>query len=278
MRDPLRLLPLVVLTMLAATLLLPTPAQAGVRTVAGTEKLQAVEHRVLKDINRIRVRNGRKLLAIDERTSRVARARSVDMATRRYFAHVEPDGDDAGRILGRRGVQAKIVTENIGHTIGPKLKVGKRQMAKWWYRSPPHRRQMLARDINYIGVGVARRGSRVTFTAIFTRSRDKTEPRVIIDEASVSADGTLVTVDWRGTDRRLATGRTGIRHYELERLTPLGGWGSVGGALRRSVLTLSVDSETDDYLLRVRAVDKAGNVSPWTYARIVGSGAPPRFM
>ena len=62
-------------------------------------------------------------------------------------------------------------------------------MAKWWYRSPPHRRQMLARDVNYVGIGIARRGSRFTYTAIFTRSRDKTDPLVIIDEATWTSDG-----------------------------------------------------------------------------------------
>ena len=277
MPNPLRSARFVVPTLLAVAILLPVPAQAGSRTVAGTAKLRAAEARVLKDINRIRVRYGRKPLAIDARTSHVARARSVDMAARRYFAHTEPDGDDASRILDRRGVQATTVTENIGHTIGPKLKRASRQMAKWWYRSPPHRRQMLARDINYVGLGIARRGSRFTFTAIFTRSRDKDEPRVTIDKATVSDDGSRVTIRWSGKDRRLATGRTGIRRYDLQRLTPLGGWDHIGGTSRRSERTLSRLGHADDHL-RVRAVDKAGNVGPWAYARARTVDAPSRLM
>ena len=277
LREPLHSLRFIALAMIAAAILLPTTTQAGTRTVAGTERLQAAESRVLKGINRIRVRNGRKPLAIDERTSRVARARSADMAERRYFSHIEPDGDDASRVLDRRGVQASTVLENIGHTIGPKLKSGSRRMARWWYHSPPHRRQMLARGINYVGLGIARRGSRITFTAIFTRSRAKTEPQAIIEATTVSEDGRLVTVDWRGHDRRLAAGRTGIRRYDLERLTPFGGWEPVGGASRKSKRTLSRLGYAPDHL-RVRAVDKAGNVGPWAYARIEMDDAHARVM
>jgi len=90
LRDPLHVLRFVVLAALAAAILLPGPAAAGNRSVVGTDKLSAAEARLLKDVNRIRVRNGRKPLRIDRRTSQVARARSSDMAAKRYFAHIEP--------------------------------------------------------------------------------------------------------------------------------------------------------------------------------------------
>jgi uncharacterized protein YkwD len=262
-----------VLAALVAAILLPAPAAAGNRSVVGTDKLAAAEARLLKDVNRIRVRNGRKPLRIDRRTSQVARARSSDMAAKRYFAHIEPDGDDARRILRRRDIRATEATENIGQTFGLTLKQGSNRMAKWWYRSAPHRRQMLARDINYIGVGIARRGSRFTYTAIFTRSRDKTDPRVVIDEATRSSDGSQVTVDWHGVDPKLATGTAGIKRYDLEHFTPTGGWGPVGGDQRRSERSFWT-SGTGDRHLRIRAVDKAGNVGPWAYTRI---GTPARL-
>jgi len=269
LRNLLPLLRFIVPAVLAATILFPAPAAAGVRTVDATDKMRAAEARLLKDINRIRVRNGRKPLRLDKPTRAVARARSVDMAAKRYFAHVEPDGDDADRILDRRDINASEVTENIGHTVGLTLREGSTRMANWWYHSPPHRVQMLARDVNYVGIGVARRGSRFTYTAIFTRSRDKTEPRVVIDQATwrPDDDGTRLTVDWHGVDPKLATGTAGIKRYEVERFTLPGGWGDVDDDPQKSKLSLPTPG-TGDELLRIRAVDKAGNVGAWTYAHV----------
>ena len=270
MPAPLRLLRYVLLAALVAAVMLPSPAAARDRTVVGTEKMRAAEARLLQDINRIRARNGRKPLRLDRRTRQVARARSSDMAARRYFAHVEPDGDNARRILVRRHVSASEVTENIGHTIGLSLRQGTKRMARWWYHSPPHRRQMLARDINYVGIGIARRGGRFTYTAIFTRSRDKTRPRVVVDEAtwrpSVGA-GSRVTIDWHGVDPRLATGTAGIKRFELEQLTALEGWTRVQLEPRRSRRSLRTYG-IGEQRFRVRAVDRAGNIGPWAYAHV----------
>jgi uncharacterized protein YkwD len=267
LRFPPHSLRYVLLVAFAAAILLPTQVAAGNRSAVGTDKLRAAETKVLRDVNRIRVGNGRKPLRLDRRTSQVARARSLDMAAKRYFAHVEPDGDDARSLLRRRDIPATSVTENIGHTYGLTLKAGSKQMAKWWFRSPPHRRQMLARDNNYIGIGIARRGSRLTYTAIFTRSRDKTDPRIVIDETTLSDDGTQVTVDWHGVDPQLATGTAGIRGYDLERFTPLDGWGPVSGSTRGSERSFWRLGNVDSHV-RIRAVDKAGNVSPWAYTHI----------
>lgn len=278
MRDPLRSLRFVVLATFAAAILFPSAAGADSRTVAGTAKLRAAETRVLRDINRIRVRHGRRPLRLDRPTMHVARARSRDMAAKRYFAHVEPDGDDARRILGRRHIPAQSVTENIGHTVGLTLKRGSRLMATWWYRSAPHRRQMLARRINYVGIGIARRGSRHTYTAIFTRSRDKTEPHVAIQAATVSEDGGRVTIDWRGGDPKLAVGTAGIRRYDLQHLTPFRGWRPIGLDVRGTKLSFRRLGGGGDPLVRIRAVDGAGNVSPWAYARIELADRPPRLQ
>jgi hypothetical protein len=189
------------------------------------------------------------------------------MAARRYFAHVEPDGDDAGRILRRRDIPASSVAENIGHTYGLTLKAGSKRMAKWWFRSAPHRHQMLARGKNYIGIGVARRGSRFTYTAIFTRSRDRTGPHVVIDEAALSDDGTQLTVAWHGVDPQLATGTAGISSYDLERFTPVVDWTPAGDGIRERVRSFWTTGGGSLHV-RIRAIDKAGNVGPWAYTQV----------
>jgi uncharacterized protein YkwD len=267
--EPLHTLRSVLPIIVALTVLLPTTATASHRTVAATDKIQAAEAQLLRDINRIRVRNGRKPLRLDKRTRQVARARSSDMATKGYFAHVEPDGDNASRILQRRHIRASEVTENIGHTIGLTLRQGSGRMATWWYTSSPHRRQMLARDVNYVGIGIARRGSRFTYTAIFTRARDRTCPRVVIDEARwrPMGRGARVLVDWHGVDPQLATGTAGVKRFEVERLMLATGWDSVEVDPQRSEWAFpTMDSGYQN--VRVRAVDRAGNVGPWSYTRI----------
>jgi uncharacterized protein YkwD len=272
--DRLPALRTVVLAILAAAVLLPASASAAaaaadVKTVSATDKMAAVEARLLRDINRIRVRNGRKPLRLDKRTANVARSRSHDMAAKRYFAHVEPDGDNAKRILGRRRIKASEVTENIGHTVGLTLRQGSKRMATWWYHSPPHRRQMLAKDINYVGIGVARRGSRFTYTAIFTRSKDHTEPKVFIEDTSWKprGGGTEVTIEWDGNDPQLARGTAGIKRYEVQRHTPLGGWVTVERDPGEPKGTFRTPARGDQRF-RIRAVDKAGNVGAWAYTRV----------
>lgn len=269
MPEPFRHLRYVLLAALAAAVLLPAPAAAGTRAVVATDKMHVAEARMLTDINRIRRRNGRKPLRLDRRTSHVARARSLDMAAKRYFAHREPDGDRAPDILGRRGISASAVMENIGHTVGLTLRSGTSRMADWWYHSPPHRRQMLARNVNYVGIGIARHGSRFTYTAIFTRSRDKTSPRVVIDQATwqPSDMGSQVTVTWHGVDPQLATGTAGIKRFEIQQRTGLGEWTPVEGHPQRSKRSFRT-FVTGDQLFRVRAIDKAGNVGSWTYTRV----------
>ena len=278
MPTPLRTLRSIAFAVLAAVILLPAPATAGDRAVDGTDKMQTAEARLLKDVNRIRVRNGRRPLRLDKRTSNVARARSSDMAAKRYFAHVEPDGDDAGRILERRDISAAEVTENIGHTVGLTLLEGSRRMGTWWYHSRPHRVQMLARDINYVGIGVARRGDRFTYTAIFTRSRDKTRPLVVIDESTwhPTGDGSQVTIDWHGVDPRLATGTAGIKRFDVEYFTLSDGWGRVGEDPQKSKWSSQIPG-SGDQRFRIRAVDRAGNVGRWAYTSIDIPDGLPRW-
>ena len=76
------------LAALVVAILVPGSAAAGSKAVSGTDKMRAVEAQLFKDINRIRVVNGRRPLRLDERITHVARARSHDMAGKRYFAQV----------------------------------------------------------------------------------------------------------------------------------------------------------------------------------------------
>jgi uncharacterized protein YkwD len=119
---------------------------------AGTDAhaaLTPLEHDFLAAVNDVRAEQGAPPVRLDPGLERAARAHSVDMVRRRYFAH----GDFAGR-LARFGASGRRVGENLGWCSTGRdavaVVVGK------WLRSPSHRAVLLRRRFSRIGVGIAR--------------------------------------------------------------------------------------------------------------------------
>jgi hypothetical protein len=127
-----------------------------------------------------------------------------------------------------------------------------------------------------VGIGIARRSGRFTYTAIFTRSRDKTSPHVVIDDATwqPEARSSEVSIEWRGVDPQLAMGTAGIRRFDVERFTVSDGWSQIDGDPHESERTVRTYA-SGAQRFRIRAVDKAGNVGPWAYTRIDIPGYVP---
>ena len=80
-----------------------------------------------------------------------------------------------------------------------------------------------------------------------------------------------------GIDPKLAKGTAGVKRFVLEHRTSQGDWSRVDGDPRKSRRSIST-SGTDDQHVRIRAVDKAGNVGPWTYAHVDLPEGLPRWM
>ncbi len=96
----------------------------------------------------------------------VAHERALDMAARGYFAHVAPDGSDAGRMLARTGVLHSIHAENIARADYPGDQVlGVVHAALM--ASEAHRGNVLEPRFRRAGVGVAVSADTFYFAVIF---------------------------------------------------------------------------------------------------------------
>jgi uncharacterized protein YkwD len=172
-----------VLAVLALCGSAPPRAQAdGAADVAAQSGVEAaqVEVRVAELVNAERARAGLPLLSSDPGLAEIARRHSQDMAARRFFDHVSPDGKDPER----RGLDAgypcrknhgTYVTHGLGENIFQSSVFSSvtfgtagartyqwmsadeiaRQVVDGWMGSEGHRENVLKRGFDRQGIGVA---------------------------------------------------------------------------------------------------------------------------
>lgn len=114
-----------------------TPAQAS-----------AQEQAAWKYINEDRQQNNRTTLPLDQELSRLARMKSLDMLTNKYFAHTSPTLGSAAQMLKDNGYSFSGVGENIAHHANV-LKAHAAFMS-----SSGHRQNILGSQWTKVGVGV----------------------------------------------------------------------------------------------------------------------------
>lgn len=108
------------------------------------------EREMLALINEARVSGGLRPLTVDVRTVTVARAHSRDMFLRRYFSHVNPEGEDGGDRLDKAGIQYTVAGENLAYS--PDVETAHQGLMN----SPGHRRNILEPSFGHIGIGIIR--------------------------------------------------------------------------------------------------------------------------
>lgn len=123
---------------------------------------------VLDEMNRYRREHGLSPLRLDERLTLAAHDRVNDMATRRYFGHVGPDGTAPWVWVAERGYRYSSVGENLaaGYRSAQHVVDG-------WMRSRGHRANILG-QFSDVGVAVANVRTGVagpTFVALYATSR-----------------------------------------------------------------------------------------------------------
>lgn len=99
-------------------------------------------------LNKDRSANGLSPLVLDPELCRIARAKSQDMKTNRYFAHNSPTYGNASQMLKTFGYSFLAVGENIAHHAT----VEKSQAA--FMSSAGHRRNILSPNWTKVGIGV----------------------------------------------------------------------------------------------------------------------------
>ncbi len=163
---------------------LPPPLSDLELQVAPDVNVALVEQLVLKHINEIRKARNINVLSNNDEIARVARTHSMDMATRGFFSHNNPDGEDptararkagfTGLVSSPDGQPRLGLSENIGRvgryaSFQRILRDGKmiRRRIRWqteatmaeqlvegWMASPPHRANILDSAKAYLGVGI----------------------------------------------------------------------------------------------------------------------------
>jgi len=118
-----------------------------------------------------RTSNGLAALLVDERLMLVAQNRSDDMLARSYLAHeIPPDGHTVWNVLGGLGLPGIWGGENLHRNNLPRAQsVSYAERALM--RSPDHRANILERNVDSVGVGVAYDNTtgRSIYTILFAR-------------------------------------------------------------------------------------------------------------
>ena len=139
MRSPTQVAVLVAALLLA--LVAVSAAHAASFSAASEARLRAA-------INGVRAAHGLRPLRFDRALRRAARAHSIDMVRRGYFAH----GPFALR-LRHFGVRDGEIGENLAWGTG--WRAAAPSIVSEWLASPPHRKVLLHASFRRVGVGTA---------------------------------------------------------------------------------------------------------------------------
>jgi len=123
-------------------------------------------------LERIRQTHNLQSLIFHADLSNLAIERSLDMAKRRYFSHINPDGCGIRCQFQNSTIPATKWAENIGW-YEPYTYLTKSALAQeflmLWMESSGHRANLLDADITHYGVGTALQGDKIIITMLFAR-------------------------------------------------------------------------------------------------------------
>jgi uncharacterized protein YkwD len=120
------------------------------RGTAGIRDLGRVRAEMLAKVNAERKKAGVPPLRPSSRLDQAAQRHAQDMLARHYFAHESPEGETVRERARAAGYDWVAIGENIAEG---QLSVD--EVMDTWMHSPPHRRNILARDFKELGVGLA---------------------------------------------------------------------------------------------------------------------------
>jgi hypothetical protein len=263
---PSRIAILLVLGLLAAVVVAP-----GTAAAAGGMTISEAELAMVDALNVDRTTRGLVPVRIDSRLMAIARARSVDKATKNYFSHTQPDGRNVFDMISAQ----KITWYNAGEIIAwnnyPTLETSIHAANTGWLNSPPHKAIVVSTSFNYVGVGLAlgSNGKKI-WTAVYMKGPDRTGARATTATPTIRAGATAaskrVTVTWSGADVKLQVLTSGFHSFQVQRRVDGGAWTMVWIGTTRTSMTLDL-ATNHTYEFRVAARDKVGNWGAWSLAK-----------
>jgi uncharacterized protein YkwD len=261
-----RLAALLVVGLLAALVVAP-----GTAAAADGMTISQAELAMVDALNVDRTTRGLVPVRIDSRLMAIARARSVDMATKNYFSHTQPDGRQVFDILSAQKITWYGAGEIIAWNNYPTLETSIPAANTGWLNSPDHKAIVVSTSFNYVGVGLAlgSNGKKI-WTAVYMKGPDLTGARAKTATPTIANGSTSaskrVTVTWSGGDVPLQVLTSGFHSYQVQRRVDGGGWKIVWIGTTRKSMTLDL-ATNHTYEFRVAARDKAGNWGAWSLAK-----------
>ena len=119
-----------------------------------SDAVLSYEKEVVRLVNEIRAKNGLKALTYDWELSRVARYKSEDMRSNRYFSHTSPTYGSPFQMMKSFGISYRSAGENIAKGYATPEAV-----VNGWMNSSGHRANILSASFTHIGVGYVSDGS-----------------------------------------------------------------------------------------------------------------------
>lgn len=158
-----------VVVLLLAVLL---AACAGLRGPSYDQQVAAIKARLLVLVEEERAKVGAKSLRVDPQLVAAAQAHSDDMARKRSFDSMNPDGNLAVNILLRDPRFGGYVAENsAAQYFTPAAGLDPDAMARGflqiWLESPSHRQTVVYREFDRTGIGIAVNGNTVYAATLF---------------------------------------------------------------------------------------------------------------
>jgi uncharacterized protein YkwD len=145
---------------------------AGLRAPSYEQEVAALKVRLLALVEAERVREGAKSLRLDSQLVAAAQAHSDEMARKRSFDAMNPDGNLAVNILLSDPRFGGFVAENsAAQYFSPATGIDPDAMAKGfldiWLASPSHRLNVIYKDFDRAGIGIAVNGNAIYAAAVF---------------------------------------------------------------------------------------------------------------
>jgi uncharacterized protein YkwD len=256
----------VLVGLLAASFIAPATVAADDLTIS------EAEHQLVDLLNKDRTDLGLVPVRVDSRLMAIARARSVDMATKGYFSHTQPDGRNVFDILNAKGITWYNAGEIIAYNTYPELDVAT-GVANWqWMNSPGHKAIVVSTSMNYVGVGIAvDSNGKKLFTAVYIKGPDRTGATSKTNAPKVTAGSSgatrKVTVSWTGADVKLQVLTSGFHSWQVQRRTDGGDWQIVWVGTTKPSMTLDLPGG-HTYEFRTAARDNAGNWGGWSAVKV----------
>ncbi|MTI79898.1 MAG: hypothetical protein FH758_03275 [Firmicutes bacterium] len=125
-------------------------------------KLEQQQLEMVGYINQARKKKGKTPLKLDDSLSEVAQAKSQDMVDNNYFSHNSPTYGSPFDMMTEFGVSYGWAGENLAKNSS--LKSAHESLME----SPGHKRNILQRNFNKVGIGVVKKGPLLYITEMFT--------------------------------------------------------------------------------------------------------------